>query len=212
MDLEDCRKLWGAAKDFSDLITLNQKFLLGQIPETPYYRGEIFEETNPLIPGLLKLQDFGLFTISSQPYEHEVFEKEGKWIEVQQKPYVSFLLPTKGAPYLELFKRLKDRANVAVSAQELCPSRVVDGSHDTHEVTRSREADTDKGLETAEWMCDIAVGGESDMSFVVPEIFPAMEPVKPVWFDVAVNEWGVQLDLLALIEEVAVEIGWFWSS
>jgi hypothetical protein len=97
-------------------------------------------------------------------------------------------MPTKDAPYLELFKRLKDRADVTVFAQELCPSRVVDGSDNTHVVSRTREAHTDKGLETAEWMGDIAVCGESDLSFIVSEKFPVIEPVKPVWFDIAVNE------------------------
>ena len=69
--------------NFSDLITLNRKFLLGQIPETLYYCGQIDEETIPLVPGLLKLHDFGLFTIGSQPYDHEINKNGNKLREWQ---------------------------------------------------------------------------------------------------------------------------------
>lgn len=60
-----------------------------------------------------------------------------------------FLTPTKNTPFLEIFERPKDKTDAVVSAQELCPFRVVEGSHSTHEVSRAHEANTDECPETA---------------------------------------------------------------
>jgi hypothetical protein len=175
---------------------------LGQIPETPYHRGQIDEETIPLVPGLLKLHDFGLFTIGSQPYDHEVDKNGNKLREWQQKPCISFIVSGKDVSYLEFFKKLKERADIVVAAQELCPFRIVDGSHGLHNVTRVRTADNNEDLEIAQWKCYGGVCSNNDMSFLVSKYFPAMEQGKPAFFDVAVSEWGVQLDVLDVIEEV----------
>ena len=105
-------------------------------------------------------------------------------------------------PYLEIFKKLKEKADIVVAAQELCPFRIVDGSHDLHNVTRVRAADNDKDLEITEWKCQGSVCSNNDKSYLVSVFFPAMEQGKPVFFDVAVSEWGVQLDVLEVIEGV----------
>jgi hypothetical protein len=199
--------LWRTAKDFSDLITLNQKFLSGQIPKTPYHGGPIDEETIPLLPGLLKLHDFGLFTICSQPYEQDVYESGKKWSEYQQRPFISFIMPGKDGLSLEFFKRLKERAaDVVVSAQELCPFKIVHGSHDLHAVSRKRIADTVKDLETAEWK---AFTGVCSAYMLDTDLYcvDVMKSVKPVLFDIAASEWGVPLGLLGVIEGVAIDCG-----
>jgi hypothetical protein len=201
-------KLWRTAKDFSALISLSQKYLSGKIPYSPYHPGPIDEETIPLLPGLLKLHDFGLFTFSSQPYKHSVYESGEEWTEDQQRPFVSFIMPGKDGLSLEFFKRLKERADVVVYAQELCPFKMVDSSHDPHDVSRKRIADTVKDLETAEWEVSISVCSSADVSDSGDLYLPdAMKLVKPVLFDVAASEWGVQLDLLGVIEGVAVDCG-----
>ncbi|KAH7418732.1 hypothetical protein BKA64DRAFT_763361 [Cadophora sp. MPI-SDFR-AT-0126] len=179
---------WRTAKNFSDLITLDRKFLLGQIPETPYHHGQIFEETIPLVPGLLKLHDFGLFTIDSQPSGCGVDKRD--------------------IAYLEFFEKLKERADIVVHAQELCPFRIVEGSHDRHVVTRERKANNKKDLETTEWKPLGSVCSNRSMAFLVSKYFPAMKQDKPVYFDVAAYRWGVQLDVLKVIEEVMIGLGW----
>ncbi|KAK0514279.1 hypothetical protein JMJ35_002896 [Cladonia borealis] len=70
-------KLWRAAKDFSDLCALNRKFILSEIPCTPYHLGPLDDETIPLMKSLLKLHDLRLLTDSSQPYEHQ-YGRRGK--------------------------------------------------------------------------------------------------------------------------------------
>jgi hypothetical protein len=108
----------------------------------------------------------------------------------------------KDVPYLEFFKKLKERADIVVAAQELCPFRIVDGSYGLHNVTRVRTADNNKDLEITEWKCHGSVCSNNDKLYLVSEYFPAMVQGKPVFFDVAVSEWGVQLDVLDVIGEV----------
>jgi hypothetical protein len=106
----------------------------------------------------------------------------------------------------KLFKKLQERAGVVVSAQELCPFKILDGSHGPHDVSRTRIADTSKDLETADWGEDVTTVSPSKLSadLYLPD---AMKLVEPVFFVVAASEWGVQLDLLDVIEKVAIECG-----
>lgn len=46
--------------------------------------------------------------------------------------FVSFIVSAKKFPYFEFFKRLKERTDVIVAAQELCPLRILDSSHSGH--------------------------------------------------------------------------------
>lgn len=55
-----CEKLWRSAKDFSDLLILNQKFLLSEILKTLYHCGLIEDEIISLVNDLLKLHEFRL--------------------------------------------------------------------------------------------------------------------------------------------------------
>jgi hypothetical protein len=180
---------------------------LGQIPITPYHCGPVDEETIPLVPGLLKLHEFALLTIGSQPYEQSVYESGKNWSEYQQRPFIIFIMPGKNALSLEFFERLKKRADIVVSAQELCPFKIVDGSHDPHVVSRMRVAVTVKDLETAEWEVSTSICYDGDRSYNDLFCVDVMKSEKPVIFDVAASEWGVQLDLLGVIEGVAIDCG-----
>jgi len=103
---EHYEKLWRAAEDLSHLCELNRKFLLGEIPETPYHGGPIDPETIPLVESLLKLHDFQLVADSSQPYEHSAFKLGEEWIERQQRPFVSFIMPREhGRSFFEMLKQ-----------------------------------------------------------------------------------------------------------
>jgi len=94
----------------------------------------------------------------------------------------------KDVSYLEFFKKLKERADIVVAAQELCPFRIVDSSHSLHNVTHVRTADNNKDLEIAQWKCYGGVCSNNDRSFLVSKYFPAIEQGKPVFFNVAVSE------------------------
>jgi hypothetical protein len=199
--------VWKTTKDFSDLINLNRRYLSRQIPNAPYY-GPIDDETVPLLPGLLKLNDFGLFTTGSHPYGHGVRESDEKQSEWEQRPHITFIMPDRNGLSLKFFKRLKERADVVVSAEEYFPFNIVDGSHGPHTICRQRTADMVKDLETAKWASFTAVCSSSNMSLENDLLsLDGMKSVKPISFDVAASEWGVPLDLLGVIEEVAIDCG-----
>lgn len=103
LDEHYCARVWGTAKDFFDLITLNQKLLSSQIRITPYHCDPVDEETITLLPGL--------FTMSSQSYEQNIYKWRGELNEYQ-RPFISFIIPGNDGLSLEFFKRLKERGDV----------------------------------------------------------------------------------------------------
>lgn len=58
---------WSNAGTWKDLLDLNRLYLKGDINISATCIYSIYPETNWILPGLLRLTDFGLLTISSQP-------------------------------------------------------------------------------------------------------------------------------------------------
>ena len=82
-------------EDFDRLVELNRKYLEGDIETTPCHCGPIDDETAPLVDDLLKLHEFKLLTIGSQPLENkECFwdETRNEWADYQQRPLLSFIM------------------------------------------------------------------------------------------------------------------------
>lgn len=95
------------------MLQLNRDFLRGRSPCTPYHIGAIDSETTPLLSGLLRLHDYGLLTVQSQPSKHTdphfcpAFDRTGSpegWYEYRQRAFVDFLIPTDGSIPLEQVK------------------------------------------------------------------------------------------------------------
>ena len=163
-------------------------------------------ETIPLVEGLLKLHDFQLLTDGSQPYEHErTFEEDGKWTEYQQRPFVTFTMPGQDSHGLEFFKRLQKRSEIVVRASEIHPFRELQPSHEEVAVTRKRVAKATEDLEAGTWRGLTWVLNPIDVSEDDFYCLDAMKRSKPLFFQVAAKEWGVRLDLLSIILDVAVE-------
>jgi hypothetical protein len=171
--------------------------------------GPINDETIPLVEGLLKLHDFQLLTDCSQPYEHDrPFIHGKKWVEYQQRPYVCFAMPGDDGRFLEFFAMLRNRPEIVVHASELHPCRVLPDSHEEVVVSRGRIATTAEGLETAAWtvymtcLCEVNEGfGFYGLGYYDLD---AMKRSSAILFQVAASGWEA-LDLLGLIEEVAIE-------
>jgi hypothetical protein len=90
---------------------------------------------------------------------------------------------------LEFFKRLKERVDdVVVSTKELCPFRIVNGSHGPHDVTYACIADTTKDLETAEWETYIGLCSSAGMLGLELDCFSVIKLMKPILFDVVASE------------------------
>ena len=187
-------------------MVLNQKFLLGEIPETPYHGGKIDDETIPLVESLLRIHDFQLLTDCSQPYEYQrPYKFSDGWAEYEQRPYVSFTMPGLHGRSLEFFASLKHRPEIMVHACKLDPFRVLPGSDDEVTVTRRRMAKTAESLSSTEWVGLTWALRNFDISDEDYYCLDALRRADPVVFMVAAREWGVCLDLLGIIEEVAIE-------
>jgi hypothetical protein len=170
---------------------------------TPYYLGPLDDETIPLVKSLLKLHDFRLLTDGSQPYQHQYGRRGENWFEYEQRPTVSFVMSGEDGHGLEFFERLKKRPEVVVQSSQIYPFVVLPGSHESVPVSRGRIAETKEALKSEEWENVTWALCQPDLSEYYP--FDAMKRSKPVWFDVAASKWGVSLDVLGVIEEVAVE-------
>ncbi|RMX85879.1 hypothetical protein D0868_15255 [Hortaea werneckii] len=58
---------WRLAESFQELLDLNRKFMRGESKRSCYHSAPIFDETVALVPGLLRLHDYGMLTMESQP-------------------------------------------------------------------------------------------------------------------------------------------------
>lgn len=99
-------------------------------------------------------------------------------------------MPGKDGVSLEFFKRLKERADAVVSTKEPCPFKIVDDSHDPHDVSHKRIVDVVKDLETAEWKVFISVCSAADTPDTDLYCVDVMKSMKPVLLDIAAREWG----------------------
>ena len=95
---------WKQAKDYGSLLGLNKAFLRGELDFALYHEGPIFVETKPLPASLLRLHDYGMLTVESQPWAiKRVLECDScefgyacansKEYVVQQTPFLTFLFP-----------------------------------------------------------------------------------------------------------------------
>ncbi len=180
---------------------------MGEIPETSYHCGPIEDETIPLVNDLLKLHEFGLITNGDQPYEHEGVFKLGKEMaEYQQRSYVSFMMSGDDQS-LKFFATLRNRQEIVVQACEIHPYKVLPNSHEQVSISRERIAERVKDLKTTE---------RKDVTWVLSKVnipgeeyyyLDIVKRLSPLLLAVAASEWEVPLDLLGLIEEVAVACG-----
>ena len=92
--------------NYKDLLTRNRRFLRQESTECPHHLAPcILRETEPLVRKLLYLNDLGLYTISSQPFEHnppyhapilDDFDRPTDvhlWVERRQRPFIELLFP-----------------------------------------------------------------------------------------------------------------------
>ncbi|KAF2110284.1 hypothetical protein BDV96DRAFT_603885 [Lophiotrema nucula] len=88
---------WNNAASWEDLLNLNQRYLRNEIFASSSYTMPPDRETMLITPGLLRLHDYGIITIESQPeldYTEQSPWLGGGWHRWVQKPWMMFLIPT----------------------------------------------------------------------------------------------------------------------
>jgi hypothetical protein len=210
--VEHFGKLWRAASGFSDLCALNRKFISGEISATPY--ADSLDENNyPIMDVLLRLNDSQLLTESAQQYQNQhAIDMGDCWLENQQRPYISFIMQGRDGQGVKCFKRLQERPGIVVRASKIYPFSILPGSHEMITVGRTRDAETISALGSAKWKGWKwglrSAAGKLDELFCLD----AMKQSDPLWIEVAASEWGVVIDVLSIVQEVAVECGLSRSS
>ncbi|KAF2229456.1 hypothetical protein EV356DRAFT_521087 [Viridothelium virens] len=90
-------ELWDSTETYSDVINLNMKFLRGDINYTPYHLGPLDPETEPLVPDLLKLHEYGVLTITGQPADYQFLRRTRSsgsyFVQFEQRAVIEFLIP-----------------------------------------------------------------------------------------------------------------------
>ena len=107
-------------KNHYDFIKLNLDFLHGKIDITPYHYGKINDETHEILDELIKMNEYGILTIESQPGCNKK--------RLKQKPYVCFYSNKENAfimRQLEKYKcliRISYREKILYCSEKLiCP-------------------------------------------------------------------------------------------
>lgn len=198
------KKLWEEAENFSELLLLNKKFLLGKIPETPYSVGSIDDETKPLVESLLRLHQLQLLIDGSQSYLHEFVQRGEKWVECQQRPFISFTVSVLYNKPKRLLALFKCRSDIVVRASNLYSRKTLRNSDKKVAVSRAREANNFNDLREQAWENYTASLDRFDYS---EDFFclKAMKQSQSVVFNVAARTWGENLNLLKIVEKTVIE-------
>ncbi|KAI6080471.1 hypothetical protein F4821DRAFT_58761 [Hypoxylon rubiginosum] len=125
----------------------------GKDVETLYHLGPLEPETTELIPSLLRLHDYGLLTMGSQPAEETVIEREGKWFQLSQIPFLDFVVPFRDGTEEFLRDLVADeQLKCTITDFRSDTPSIFPGSGCDIVVTREKvECESRESLEQAEW-------------------------------------------------------------
>jgi hypothetical protein len=97
--------IWARAATYAEVLDLNRRFLRGGLPSCPSHRGPIDEETEPLVPRLVEMHDYGFLTTNSQPSCADTIQGR----RMESRGYVDFLIPQKDKIPLALVEAFCNR-------------------------------------------------------------------------------------------------------
>ncbi|KAJ5704384.1 hypothetical protein N7536_000073 [Penicillium majusculum] len=182
---QDVQK-WNNSTGFTALLELNKKFLRGSITSSPYHYGPIEEETLSLVPSLLKLHEWQIFTWSSQPYLRERKRgDEGKLYDHWQRPFISFIVAEKNNPR-RLFQELRRKKDIKVHARKAySPEVALQGSFTKKKiVTKYRRSFFSRRWKVLTDVDPAADIGEEDIFCL-----KAMKQAEPWEFEAVAASW-----------------------
>ncbi|KAK5718306.1 hypothetical protein LTR17_015659 [Elasticomyces elasticus] len=208
---------WRTAKSYAEILKLNCAFLRGDQELNPIHMGPPYAETTPSIPTLIRLHEYGLLTIASQPSKTEEPEwaqcaccPKWSWFSCRQRAFLTFLLPQSGdliqaEEWGKFLVQLldDDRVHLAFFSGET-------GFHNfpeewaTHE---NKRADTMEGIEDAEaHYKQVFQFDDTDIIKHFATETNVMEAAKAAVVSVLAKSWD-QEDLPAVVEEAAIGSG-----
>jgi hypothetical protein len=185
----------------NSFMNIHKKYLQLDKAFTLYEPYEINETRSELI---LQLLDLGVFTFSIQQCAKGAIKWDGETVqEFWQKPFVSFVVTKEP---MELLETLKDRLGDAayVYGILLRPYTILSNPGKLA-VTRARSAHFKTDLENVTWNVDTVIHAidPSDENLFSLDFFRN----NKAWIiDLAVTEWGVDMNLLEFLKSVIAKI------
>jgi hypothetical protein len=197
-DIDD-EQQWQSAKTFTDLLSLNRMYLMGEISTAPYHVEPIEE---PLTPGLLRLHDFGMLTYESQPFKQSSGIDDGTHWERWQKPFVTVIMDN-SILLQNIVKKLRDEPDITIWADQVHPYETIICSNPLN-VTQYRLAESKEMLEGSQWEWLTSISNDTNLSDL--DIFNlTATKERMLWMlDVAATEWGVEIDILKMVERASI--------
>lgn len=196
--MQSCRRFFG-------FLVLNQKFFLGEIPETPYHCGPIDDETIPSSRVFLDSMTSNCLLIIVNRMNTSVLSGQAiiglnmNSDHMYPLPCLRYIVATENSLLcLGIDQRFWCRPLRFI--HELIPS-----SDKQVVVSRDRIAKSTKDLRSTAWepitmaLTDVDISGEEFFCL------DSLKRSEPVVFVVAAREWGVRLDLLGVIEDAAID-------
>jgi hypothetical protein len=119
---------------------------------------------------------------------------------------VSFIMPNEHC--WSLFEKLRERPEIAARPPSLHPQRRLTGSHGVYVTMKARVAVSERLLQYQGW--ELKTWGHSDVDPSTTDPFYGSVVVKRLnsaYSEVAASIWKRRVDLLGLLEKVAIECG-----
>lgn len=165
---ENAIRQWNEAKDWATLLNRNKEFLQLSLKgrkniATPYHIGPLGGDKMPFIPPLIQLHDFGLLVTGSAPAITTKPGKigESKWSQLEQLPYLDFLVFYKGVTTDTFFDALLSDTRLLVRVTDFRPNTPVflNGScTNPTATTYKRETVSEERLLDMDWTAEIGWG------------------------------------------------------
>ncbi|KAF2221240.1 hypothetical protein BDZ85DRAFT_251728 [Elsinoe ampelina] len=208
-------KLWRNLSLWEDCVVL-MCFYLRKVASTPEHMGPIDGETEQIVGLLTHLHRYGLVSINSQPHGkiRPRFDQNRGVCEIQQRGYITFLLPLKhpGVPERQLqsfLAALGDDSHLDVVTWS--PKRWSGNLASMREVplARLRCASTLDGLRKASWVeCDnVAIDQEvcEEIWYRWREAMPGIDNFCLV--HVFAKEWNTKVGPISQLLRIAQNTG-----
>ena len=230
------QKAWHEASSYADCLALSRAYLRDERRSNPLMAGSIQPETFPLVPGLLRLHDYGIMTLESQPHDdggpivdHDYDDWSLKWRQRVQRAWLSFLIPRTQNQLplsnIDAFceailahPRIMTRiVGVAPSSTEApIVSQNIDSIDENGycRISDVRMACTERELRNTAYELETVIPpwekdcpeGRWPVDWIDGD-WPAVEATRPLEIDIVARDWDDDLDLQALVEQVAIKAG-----
>lgn len=119
-----CMNILGPFAESTDWETIHglmRTYVKGEMNGNPRYWSPIPAEVRPLVPGLLRLMNYGFVIDLAQPSAHTIHQyiNDG-WVETRKRAYLSLLIPTQherlsSAKIVKLIKTLLKNSDIYVT-------------------------------------------------------------------------------------------------